>query len=173
MKRAALIIAMTALPLVTFAASQNTLTFKGEVASQTCQVSIDGSSATVVLLPTVSAQSLNKKDTTAGETTFSVMLSDCAAPKQDTPILTRFQGSNVTEGGNLGNTGTASGVAVQLLDPNGEPVRLSGLTSVEGLVLKQDSTSADSTFSVRYISEGGKATAGSVTATVQYSISYL
>lgn len=173
MKRAALIIAMTAFPLVAFAASQNTLTFKGEVAAQTCEVSINGSSATVVLLPTVSQKSLNESGATAGDTTFTVMVSNCNPPDKDTPIKTRFLGANVTTGNNLGNSGSAVRVAVQLLDSKGEPVKLSGITPVEGLVLPAKSESASTDFTARYISEEGKAEVGDVTATVQYSISYL
>ncbi|MHC8403413.1 fimbrial protein [Pseudomonas sp. MDT1-17] len=173
MKRAALIVAMTAFPLVAVAASSNTLTFKGEVASQTCEVSINGSSATVVLLPTVSEKSLNSSGATAGDTSFSLMLSGCSAPSSDLSITTNFQGSNVTSGGNLRNSGTAAGIALQLLAPDGKAVKLSGLTRVSGLTLRKGETSTSSDFTVRYINEDGKSGAGTVTSTMQYSISYL
>jgi major type 1 subunit fimbrin (pilin) len=42
-----------------FAASDNTITFQGEVTDETCSVAVNGNSASpVVLLPTVSASDL-------------------------------------------------------------------------------------------------------------------
>ncbi|MBB6155237.1 major type 1 subunit fimbrin (pilin) [Pseudomonas sp. JAI115] len=172
MKRTALTVAMVAFPFMAFAASQNTLTFKGEVAAQTCAVSVNGGSSTVVLLPVVSTSSLQKRGLTDGEISFTVEVSGCEAPKGKTPITTQFLANDVSEGHNLKNMGTAEGVAVQLVAPNGKPIELNGITRVDGLVLEEGQTEASAEFRARYISED-KVGPGSVTTSVQYSITYL
>ncbi|CAI8810942.1 fimbrial protein [Pseudomonas zeae] len=172
MKRTAVVVAMTVFPFMAFAASQNTLTFKGEVAAQTCAVTVNGGGATVVMLPLVSTSSLQKRGLTDGETTFTVEVSGCDAPKEKTPIVTKFLANDVSEGQNLKNMGTAEGVAVQLVSPSGDPIQLNGITEVGGLVLEAGKTDASAEFRVRYISED-KVGPGSVTASVQYSITYL
>lgn len=172
MKRTAVVVAMTVSPFMAFAASQNTLTSKGEVAVQTCAVTVNGGGATVVMLPLVSTSSLQKRGLTDGETSFTVEVSGCDAPKEKSPIVTRFLANDVSEGHNLKSMGTAEGVAVQLVAPNGKPIELNGITCVDGLVLQAGETAASAEFRARYISED-KVEPGSVTASVEYSITYL
>lgn len=174
MKRTALVLA-TFFPVMAFAASQNTITFTGQVADQTCEVSVNGNAANpVILMPTVSAAALNAVGSTAGETPFTISVSNCAAPTSTLAIKTTFLGNNVTSAGNLGNAGTATNVQVQLLDSaGGAPVVLNGATSVAGLSLDSGATSTSHDFAVRYISEAGAAAAGTVSATAQYALDYL
>jgi major type 1 subunit fimbrin (pilin) len=174
-KRFALILTLTAAPVMAFAAANNTITFKGQVSDQTCQVSINGNAANpVVLLPTVSAAELNGVGSTAGETPFTIQVSGCTVPASDTPIQTAFLGNDVTSAGNMGNTGTAGNVQIQMLTgAAGTPVVLNGLTSVPGLVLPAAQSSASHDFAVRYISEAGGAAAGTVSASAVYALDYL
>lgn len=176
MKRIALILATT-FPVMAFAASQNTITFKGQVASQTCSVTVNGNAANpVILMPTVSADALKAANSKAGETPFTIGVSGCQAPGagQTLAIKTAFLGSNVTSAGNLVNAGTAANVQVQLLDgAGGAAVKLNGITSVAGLVLNGTDTSASHDFAVQYISEAGTAGPGTVSATAQYALDYL
>lgn len=174
MKRTALLIAMTAFPVISFAASMNTITFKGQVSDQTCQVSVNGNSGSpVVVLPTVPASALALTGATTGETPFTITVSDCTAPAADLNIKTTFLGANVNVGGNLGNTGTAQNVAIQLLNgAGGTPITLSGMTSVPGLVLATGATSASHEFAAQYIATG-TAVSGTVSASAQYALDYL
>lgn len=174
MKRIAFVIAAT-FPVMAFAASNNTITFNGQVSAQTCTVAVNGNQANpVILLPTVSAASLSTAGSTAGETTFTVSVSNCDAPSTALPIKTAFLGNNVTSDGNLGNTGTATNVQVQLLEASGgTAIQLQGTTSVPGLVLDVDATEASHDFAVQYVSVVGGATAGTVSASVQYALDYL
>jgi len=175
MKRIALILVMTAAPALTFAASPNTITFNGQVSDQTCAVAVNGNAANpVILMPTVSATALSAVGSTAGETPFTISVSGCTAPSSSLAIKTAFQGGNVTSAGNLANAGTATNVQVQLLKgAGGSAVVLNGITSVPGLTLASGATSASHDFAVRYISEAGAATAGTVSATAQYALDYL
>jgi len=177
MTKQLLALTLAAAPALVFAAP-NTIHFQGEVTDQTCQVTVNGNpSDPVVLLPSVPASALASAGDTAGQTTFTVAVGGCMAPIATTQaISTVFVGNLVTPAGNLGNTGTATNVALQLLDPaNPTPsFDLSGATgfAAPGLVLQDGATSATHDFAVRYISEAGSATAGSVLGSVQYSISY-
>ncbi|HEY4803885.1 MAG TPA: type 1 fimbrial protein, partial [Paraburkholderia sp.] len=112
------IVAATTAPAIAFAASANTINFQGEVATQTCAVTIDGvASNPTVRLPEVSAGALSAAGSAAGLTTFTIGVTGCTAQASATPIKTVFVGNQVDSNGNLGNTGTAGNVALQLLDP--------------------------------------------------------
>ncbi|EAW8006438.1 type 1 fimbrial protein [Salmonella enterica subsp. enterica serovar Anatum] len=152
------------------AVSDNTITFQGEVSDETCSVVINGNQAKpVVLLPTVSTKELSEQGKTAGPITFDIGLSGCTGSKdKTTKISTVFVGNQVTSNGNLGNTGSAKNVEVQLLDTSGEPINLTGGFTGDGdLQLEPNASEA----SARYYSTG-KAEAGTVAATLQYAVSY-
>jgi len=156
------------------AQANNTITFQGEVSDQTCEVAVNGASGNqTVLLPTVSAAALATGGATAGETPFTISVSGCTASASVTAIGTDFVGSNVTSSGDLGNTGSATNVALQLLNTVGGPVvNLTSGARVSGLSLAANATGASHDFAVRYVAEGTGATAGSVISSVQYAVSY-
>ncbi|AHG18612.2 fimbrial protein [Chania multitudinisentens RB-25] len=162
------------LVLSTAALADNTIKFQGEVADQTCDVSINGNASTpLILLPTVSSTTLATPGATAGQTPFTIGLTGCTASASATAIKTVFVGNNLTANGRMGNTGTASNVSLQLVDPSAPaiPLDLTGQTGAAGLSLAANATSASHDFAVEYYSEG-TATPGSVLGSVQYSVSY-
>ncbi|EAX5108513.1 type 1 fimbrial protein [Salmonella enterica] len=157
------------------AVSDNTITFQGEVSDETCSVVINGNQAKpVVLLPTVSTKDLSEQGKTAGPITFDIGLSGCTGSKdKTTKISTVFVGNQVTSNGNLGNTGSAKNVEVQLLDTSGEPINLTGGFTGDGdLQLEPNASEASATYTARYYYSTGKAEAGTVAATLQYAVSY-
>ncbi|MBW1251457.1 fimbrial protein [Pantoea allii] len=160
----------------TFAASQNTIRFQGEVNAQTCNVNInDATGSPIILLPTVSTASLNAAKSTAGKTPFTINLTGCVAPAAGTTqaININLAGNNISSTGDLLNTGTATNVALRLLDSSDKTINLSGGTAtVNGMSLASGSTSASQNFSVEYYSDSGSAGAGTVLSSVQYSVSY-
>ncbi|WP_197062143.1 MULTISPECIES: fimbrial protein [unclassified Serratia (in: enterobacteria)] len=154
--------------------ANNTIKFQGEVADQTCDISINGNaSAPLILLPTVASTSLATAGTTAGQTPFTINLTGCTASASTTAIKTVFVGNNLTAEGRMGNTGTAGKVSLQLVDPAAPtvPLDLTGQTGAAGLSLAANATTAAHDFAVQYYSEGG-ATPGSVLGSVQYAVSY-
>ena len=173
--------ALLTLPCAALAAP--TVTFEGEVTSQTCAVDINGQTDSVVLLPTVAITDFGASlasGQTAGLTPFTVSLTGCQAPSADTDITTKFLGYNVDSStGVLGNTYTgsdaASGFGIQLFSEAAgtTAITLNGVTSVPGLVLKKDKTSADYQFAAKYYSLGTSGTAGKITAVAEYTVSYL
>ncbi|GGM90398.1 fimbrial protein [Shewanella xiamenensis] len=155
--------------------ANNTITFLGEVSDQTCEVAINGATANpTVLLPTVSTADLATAGSVAGETPFTLSVSGCTInATQALPIKTVFVGNSVTAAGNLGNTGTATNVSLQILDAvGGNAVDLTGVATVDGLNVAAGDSTASHDFAVQYYAEGA-ATAGTVVSSVQYAISYL
>uniref|UniRef100_UPI003341BB88 fimbrial protein n=1 Tax=Castellaniella defragrans TaxID=75697 RepID=UPI003341BB88 len=161
-----------------FAFAAPTVTFQGEVSDQTCTATINGQTNSIVLLPTVPVSALSSAGQVAGLTPFTVHLSDCTAPTvaaQDINIT--FLGYAVTNGnlGNLAVNDPATNVQIQLTttDEGTNAIQLNGVTAVSGLSLPIGETSTNFTFGAQYISVGGPATAGAVTAVAEYALEYL
>lgn len=158
------------------AVSDNTISFQGEVADQTCEVSVNSDSAPVVLLPTAAVSSLTTAGNVAGTTSFEIALSGCEEAAAATTINTVFSGNLVDTAnkGTLKNTGTATNVNLQLLDTTNDEIDLSSTwTSTKnelGLAVGDESASA--TFYVQYYATG-QATAGTVAGSIEYAVSYL
>lgn len=101
---------------IAYADSANTITFKGEVTEQTCEVTVNGVNARpVVLLPSVAKSDLAAAASSAGLTTFTLGVTGCTVDSNALDIKTVFVANNMTERGNLANTGTAQNVELQLL----------------------------------------------------------
>lgn len=158
------------LPIVGYAEQSNVITFQGQVDDVTCSVSINGSdSSPIVLLQTAKKTDLATAGATAIPTEFTLQLTDCGAAKTATASLV---GNNVTTNGNLGNTGTAANVSIQILD-KGTPIVFSGSSAVtagSGTALTDGSGTMP--FVAQYYAETAEVTAGSVQATMQYAITY-
>lgn len=174
MKMNKIAIVAAGLVLSTAALADNTIKFQGEVADQTCNVSINGNASTpLILLPTVATTALANSGDTAGQTPFTIGLTGCTASGTATAIKTVFVGNNLTANGHMGNTGTAGNVSLRLVDPAtpATALDLTGQTGAAGLSLASGATSASHDFAVQYVAEG-VATPGSVLGSVQYSVSY-
>jgi major type 1 subunit fimbrin (pilin) len=170
----ALLISSAVMSASALAASDNTINFQGEVTAETCSVSVNGNDATpVVLLPTVSTTELNASGSTAGQTTFTVGVSGCTGDSSaTTKVSTVFVGNNVSASGNLSNTGTATNVEVQILDPQSAVVDLtSGYTGSGDLTLQAGESAGSATYFAQYYATG-TATAGTVAASLQYAVTY-
>lgn len=126
----------------------------------------------MVLLPTVSIADFSGS-TTAGATTFEVGVSGCAVETTDRDISTVFVGNQVTTSGNLGNTGSAGDVEIQILDTTGAVIDFtSQFIGNADLTLTAGETSASANYTAQYYS-AGTPTAGDVIASLQYAVTYL
>jgi major type 1 subunit fimbrin (pilin) len=180
LKKMAAVIAIAVLPGTALATP--TVTFQGEVTDQTCVVSINGETNSVVMLPTVSVSDFSSTladGQTAGLTPFTVSISECLPPQSSLDVTTKFLGYDVdTNTGVLGNRATtdpAVGFGIQLTTSSDgtTPVFLSGQTSVPGLVLPAGESSTSHTFGAQYyVIDANSATPGKVTAVAEYTLSY-
>lgn len=156
--------------------SANTITFKGEVTEQTCEVAVNGVNARpVVLLPTVAKSELNAVASSAGLTSFTLGVTGCTLDANALDIKTVFVANNMTERGNLENTGTAQNVELQLMTDSAgtTAIDLRDPTPVAGITVAAGSTTGEHDYGVQYFSPNGGATAGTVVGAVQYAITYL
>ncbi|KEY60285.1 fimbrial protein [Serratia sp. DD3] len=150
---------MIASSLLLSAAAQanNTINFQGEVAGQSCAVSINGNaSAPLILLPTVSSASLGSVGSTAGQTAFTIGLTGCTASGTEQTIDTVFVGNNLNAAKRLTNTGSVQNVSLELVVPVNAavPLGLTGQKGAAGPILVADATTASHDFAVRYCTEG-------------------
>ncbi|WP_313398357.1 fimbrial protein [Stenotrophomonas sp.] len=156
----------------------NTITFNGDVTDQTCSAVVNGGTDPTVILKSVPLSDLDGAvGNTAGEGTFTLTLTGCAASGTDEAFTTLFQATNPTATGNLTNTANAGaeGVALQLLDaPGGTPVNLAGGAAVAAgeIVLTAGETTATHDYAVRYIAESATVTPGPVLGSVTYTVRY-
>ncbi|NBF10478.1 fimbrial protein [Pseudomonas sp. Fl4BN1] len=157
------------------AMASNTIKFQGLVNTSTCSVTVNNSATALVVLPTVAAADLATLGTTAGETNFTVGVSGCPSDANDKVLTVGFVGNNVNATGHLVNSGTAANVELVVSNlSNGTILNLNNWTSqsaVDGITLPANTTSAERDYFVRYYATG-VASVGSVTGSMQYSISY-
>lgn len=182
MKKSLMLIPVTAMSLLISAhvsAAPNTVTFLGEVTSQTCTVAINGNTVSpVVLLAAVNSSELTTAGSVAKPTTFDISVSGCTAnPAAATTISSRFAGNSITAGGNLGNVATGTTAAtnadIQILDTAAAPIDFTTPFTASGdLTLAIGATNASATYTAQYVSEAGAATPGAVQASMQYAVSY-
>lgn len=153
--------------------SANTINFQGEVSDETCSVSVNGNeSAPLVLLPTVGVNELNATGEIAGKTDFTVAISGCTGSTNSTRVSTVFIGNNVSTTGNLKNSGNAENVEIQLLDTEGKEMNLTGTYVGDGdLTLSPGETEKSATYSAQYYATN-PVTAGTVSASLQYAVTY-
>lgn len=165
--------------------SDNTVRFKGEVSNQTCSLDINGNKQSpVVLLPTVSINEFKTADAvtkgkTAGETEFTINVSGCSSTTgsngMESSLKIGFLGNLVTAGNNLGNTGTAKDISIQLVDNNSSSFVFTAgdlIASQTSISIAEDGSVTPTTYKARYYAEETTATAGSVIASAQYAITY-
>lgn len=168
-------------------ASDGTITFSGKINAETCTVTIDGGTANeTVTLPTVSPTAFGTPATlgaTAGWTAFTFQLAACDTANATAKVVPYFEhGPNVDmKTGYLKNTATGVGAATNV------EIILSSDGTLAGKVDLSKRAGAQSPPTLAVLASGNPAfiyyagyvmptatppTAGDVTATVTYSLSY-
>ncbi|EKT60238.1 fimbrial protein [Providencia burhodogranariea] len=183
MKNTMLAVMLMAASSTVFAAgtvSDNTVRFKGEVSNQTCSLDINGNDKSpVVLLPTVSTSAFTGVGTTAGDTTFTVNVSGCSPVTDENGMEDQlsigFLGNVVTSSNNLGNTGDAKNVSIQLADSADKNFKFTAgdlIKSETPITINADGSVTESVYTARYYAEDAKVIPGTVVASAQYAITY-
>ncbi|MFM0727326.1 fimbrial protein [Paraburkholderia strydomiana] len=162
------------MPAVSHAAD-GTITFTGQITSQTCTISGNGGGKNfTVTLPTVSTSALATAGTTAGRTPFNIALSNCTPNSGN--VSTYFEpGATVdTTTGQLVNaSGTATNVEVGLLNGDSSAITLGAAqASQNSKAVALASGAATLKYFAQYVATNGASTAGTVNTTVMYSIVY-
>ncbi len=172
-------LALCALALTTASASalaadtQGTVTFNGELISDTCTIS-SGYKDIVVELPKVSTQTLVKSGDTAGSKGFDIKVEDCPAPI--TQVAAHFEAIGSTgmdsTTGNLTNNFTGTGskagqVQVRLYNSDEQQLKL----GEAGAAAAVSGGAATMRYFGGYYATG-QTTAGKVQARANYTLVY-
>ncbi|WP_175924601.1 fimbrial protein [Burkholderia latens] len=154
-------------------AGDGTVTFKGKVIAQTCQVTTKD---VTVNMPTVQMQSLGAAGDTAGQERFQIQLTGCAHGDHDEKhVAAAF--SNPQADANTGNlvnidssNSAAQKVEVQLLNADGSAITVNDPKSSKGVVIGDDGT-ATIPYLAQYYATGA-ASQGPLTANTTFTLSY-
>lgn len=142
----------------------------GRIMSSACEPAIN---PMTVPLGAVASSALKSKGSTASTTAFQLQLKNC--PAEISQIKVQFDGTPDASDSNIlalaGGSGSATGVAVQLLSaagillPLGQPSPLMAIKGGSGSVNNLG-------FIARYIATSDSVTAGSANASATFTISY-
>ncbi|EIQ9741253.1 type 1 fimbrial protein [Escherichia coli] len=159
-------------------AYDGTIDFSGQVVAQTCSVEAD-STHLVVILPTVSTASLTSPGDVAGLTPFAIVLEGCSTDVTGvgTKVYAFFEPNadtdNETHNLNIkSNSNSAKNVQIQLMNADGTSPIYLGTQGNQGqtpVVIDKDTMQL--WYNAQYYATG-QATAGNVSATVNYTIAY-
>ena len=155
-------------------AADGTIDFTGSITANTC--TIDGSTTSTtktVDLGSVPASALSTVGQTAGNKSFSFVLTNCSSSA--TKVATRFESLVASPEGYLsltgaGSTGVAENVQVGIYDAAGELQPVNGVIPTTSYV-DLDNGDATLNYTAAYYATG-VATPGDANAQVSYTLSY-
>lgn len=177
----AALVAGLGLAFVPGVSSAGTITIQGKIMSQSCTVKVNGGAAdNTVTLPAIAADVFTGDGDTAGDTEFTIGLSNC-----DTQFATLNAAAVFDANGNVDpdthnllltdtGTGAAKGIQIQLTDGSGNSINLSAKDAEGQNSPSIDVASGSGTlnYKARYYSKGA-VEPGTVNTTVSYTIAYL
>lgn len=153
-------------------AADGTINITGKVMNTSCTVAITGTNGQTVVLPPVLKSALATANATAGDTSFNVGLSGCD------PIATsatmKFSGSNINSNGNLTNaTGpTYSSAQVRLLNGSSAVINTFSQSNAPVIAIQSDGTGSVA-MKAQYFAAAANTTAGLVSTSVDFTLTYL
>jgi major type 1 subunit fimbrin (pilin) len=167
----ALTVSAVALPA---SAGIGTITINGKLTQSTCTVKVNGGTPdAVVTLPELPTSELATAGTTAGDTAFTMNLSNCTPV--DGAVRAYFEHGPTVDAasGRLNNTNAtgAGNVQVELLDAATNSLYVGNTSQRDNTATKLQSGAADLVYTARYYATG-KSTAGELATSVTYSIDY-
>jgi major type 1 subunit fimbrin (pilin) len=163
--------AVAMVPAFSYAADGK-IDFTGEVTGQTCKIN-NGAPNMTVALPKVSTTTLKDAGATAGNTVFTIKLTECS-PASGSARAYFEPGPTVdlaTGRLKLTNTDGAKNVQIGLANTSGEEIKIGQSGSTTNPWVSIGSGAADLPYLARYVSLGS-AEAGKVASNVMYTIEF-
>jgi major type 1 subunit fimbrin (pilin) len=154
-------------------AVDGTITFNGKVLNSTCSVSNAVSNVVAVTLPDVQSTAFTASGSVAGLTPFSLVLTGCPTTPSGVVVGAAFSGGSIdsVHAGTITNTGT-SNVNVQMTDSSGTALNLSTNSNPVNAVISGTGTATLGYKAQYYQPTATAITAGTVTASVSYTLTY-
>lgn len=156
-------------------AADGTITFNGKVLSSTCTVSNATAGNVAVTLPDVPASTFSAQGSVAGLTPFSLNLTGCPTTPSGVVVGAAFSGSNIdtTTGAIKNATGTGnSNVEVQMTNASGTAINLNTNPNPVSATISSGGAATLSYQAQYYQPTATAVTAGTVTASVTYTLTY-
>ena len=170
------VLAVAALAPIASFASDGTINFTGAVTSQTCTINSGASSTFTVALPKVATSALATAGAKAGQTAFTIALSNCS-PASGNARAFFEAGANVDPvSGRLNiatGAGNATNVQIGLATIAGADIKIGASSGAQGTT--PVAIAADGTANLSYLAQyvaTGAATAGATTSSVTYTIEF-
>lgn len=156
-------------------AYDGTISITGNISTTSCTISVAGGGSNgSITLPTIASKALAATSATAGSTPFTISLSGCSGPATQAAIWFEND-SNINTAGRLINSGTASNVDVAIYNTTSSSHILIGQTSSvfgsSGMAFPISNGNATLSYLAKYYASG-IATAGTVIASVNYTVQY-
>jgi len=168
--------ACAALSTSAMAQSSASVTIKGEVSADICNININGRNTSVLTLPRVTVSQLPNVGSTAGDSNITINLTDCDPTQTASGVQVNFSSPSTNTSTGRINTGV-NNVSLQVLH-SGRAINAT-LTPENRLQNTHTPTAVNSagaaslTYAIRYYREGVGAITGSVDATANLSVAYL
>lgn len=165
------LVAVAMIPAFSYAADGK-IDFGGEIGGQTCKIN-NGNPNMSVTLPKVSASSLATAGQTAGNTVFTVKLTECNPATGGARVF--FEAGPTVDLATgrlkLDTSSTAKNVQISVANTNGDEIKIGQPNGATNPFISIASGSADLTYLARYYSQGN-AQAGTTKTNVMYTIEY-
>lgn len=158
-------------------ATDGTITFTGSVTATTCTIGVDaGGPTATVTLPAARLDQLRGVGSTTGAATFNIRLSNCLGDRaKGQGVAVHFEpGTNVNVAGRLSNTagtGRATGVDLEIRQGDTQAALMLGQVPAADVGTINGGT-ATLPYTVRYHSTSLTPTAGTVSTSATYAITY-
>ncbi|MDO1528967.1 fimbrial protein [Fulvimonas sp. R45] len=156
-------------------AADGTVTFNGKVLSSTCTVSNATGGNVAVTLPDVPVSNFTAQGSTAGLTPFSLNLTGCPTTPSGVVVGAAFSGASIdgTTGAIKNATGAGnSNVEVQMTNAGGTAVNLNTNPNPVNATISAGGTATLSYQAQYYQPTSTAVTAGTVAASVTYTLTY-
>lgn len=151
------------------------INFEGNIIEAGCQTNSTLTSPITVHLGDVAKTDFAAPGDTAADSKFTLVLTDCPDTLKGKNVVVKYEGTpdavenDYLELTDYGNTGVASGVAIQLLNSDNSPLAL-GADSKTTTIDATGGASMD--FFARYIATSTPVGAGTANGTVNFTLSY-
>ena len=166
------VMAATAFAPTAQAASSGTINFTGKVLADTCTITVGGAGSTVALPTVMTAAFGPTVGSVAGTTAFTVALTGCDANTASAKMAFTAGTSIDTTTGNLKNA-TAGGSNVQIQLLNSADAIINTSTQANAPVIAVAGGAGSTSLKAQYVSTATATTAGLVTSSVGFTLTYL
>lgn len=168
------VIALTALAPAISQAADGSITINGRIVDSTCTVSSGAAGKHTVTLPTVSTSAMASQNAVAGRTPVTISLTGCTPATGKVALY--FEpgaGTDMTRGFLKNGTTSGSNVEVQLLNADLSAIALNlPKANQNSKEVDLSSGTANLTYFAQYIAAASAATAGDVSASTDFTVTY-